>query len=151
MMNLVTELSRLLPLAIDWAQSQENAIIASGRSLSAAELQVARAVGVQHATKIRIKLVSQLPQPNDPALRAAANQTGLLGPYIAGITFGHGIYIRNHQASIRLLSHECRHVYQYESAGSIAAFLEMYLEPIVTVGYQNAPLEADAKRHERDE
>jgi hypothetical protein len=149
-MNLITELPRLLPLAINWAQNRENEIIASGRPLSAPELRIAKAVGVQHADKIRIKFVSLLPLPDDPALRAAANQTGLLGPNVAGITFGHGIYICNDQTSIQLLSHECRHVYQYEIAGSIAAFLAVYLEQVETVGYQNAPLENDARGHELD-
>jgi hypothetical protein len=50
----------------------------------------------------------------------------------------------------RLLSHECRHVHQYEAHGSIAAFLPVYLEQIATVGYRNSPLEQDARAHEVD-
>jgi hypothetical protein len=38
---------------------------------------------------------------------------------------------------------------QYETAGSIAALLAVYLEQIATVGYDNAPFELDAVRHER--
>jgi hypothetical protein len=41
-------------------------------------------------------------------------------------------------------------VHQYEEAGSIAAFLATYLEQIVTFTYAHAPLELDARRHERD-
>jgi hypothetical protein len=52
-------------------------------------------------------------------------------------------------ATTRLVSHELRHVHQYETAGSIAAFLGVYLAQIATVGYDNAPLEPDAIRHER--
>jgi hypothetical protein len=48
----------------------------------------------------------------------------------------------------RLVSHECRHVYQYETHGSIAAFLPIYLLQIATVGYVNAPFEQDARAHE---
>jgi hypothetical protein len=69
---------------------------------------------------------------------------------MVGITFGHGIYIREGTVSNRLVSHELRHVHQYEAAGSIAAFLATYLQQIVTVGYDNAPLELDARAHERD-
>jgi hypothetical protein len=43
--------------------------------------------------------------------------------------------------SASLLSHECRHVYQYEAAGSIAAFLPVYLQQIATVGYESAPFD----------
>lgn len=48
------------------------------------------------------------------------------------------------------VSHELRHVHQYEQHGSIAAFLRVYLRQIVEVGYANAPLEADARAHEID-
>jgi hypothetical protein len=62
------------------------------------------------------------------------------------MTLGYGIFVEAEHASIRLLSHECRHVYQYEQAGSIDAFLTEYLTQIATVGYADAPLEADARR-----
>jgi hypothetical protein len=69
---------------------------------------------------------------------------------MAGVTFGYGIYICDGQVSNRLISHECRHVYQYEAAGSIAAFLPIYLHQIATVGYDDAPYEIDAREHEID-
>ena len=150
MMNLGAELPELLPLAAEWAQSQETVILATGRALTATESGLAVAVGVREPDRVRILIVQQLPQPQHAALRAAANQTGLLGPAIAGVTFGHGIYIRGRAISNRLVSHELRHVHQYEEAGSIAAFLATYLEQIVTFTYAHAPLELDARRHERD-
>jgi hypothetical protein len=48
----------------------------------------------------------------------------------------------------RLLRHEFRHVHQYEMAGSIIAFLPVYLGQIVQFGYRDAPLEVDARAHE---
>ena len=48
----------------------------------------------------------------------------------------------------RLLAHECRHVYPYEVAGSIEAFLLLYLEQIAEVGYERAPYEVDARTRE---
>jgi len=48
----------------------------------------------------------------------------------------------------RYLAHECRHVYQYEAVGSIAAFLAVYLEQIAKVGYWDAPFQQDARSHE---
>jgi hypothetical protein len=66
------------------------------------------------------------------------------------VTFGHAIIVRQGHLTNRLLSHELRHVFQYETAGSIAAFLPVYLQQLVTVGYAKAPYELDAQRHERD-
>jgi hypothetical protein len=69
---------------------------------------------------------------------------------MGGITFGHAIFIRQGQVTNRLVSHELRHVHQYEAFGSIGSFLATYLQQIATVHYDNAPLEIDARQHERD-
>ena len=69
---------------------------------------------------------------------------------MVGLTLGYSIFIVRGHMSPRLLSHECRHVYQYETAGSISAFLPVYLQQIATVGYQSAPFEQDARAHEFD-
>jgi hypothetical protein len=67
---------------------------------------------------------------------------------MAGLTFGYSVFVARGQESMRLLSHEFRHVYQYEAHGSIAAFLPVYLQQVVEVGYENAPYEFDARAHE---
>ena len=88
--------------------------------------------------------------PDDPLLRQAAVETGLLGPKMAGLTLGYAVLVcPGFGHNIRLLSHEFRHVYQYEQAGSIDAFLTTYLHQIVNVGYHDAALECDARAHER--
>jgi hypothetical protein len=150
MIDLAAALPRLLPLAIPWVQSQEADVLATGRPLTVTELALAKAVGVRNASHVRIKLVNQLPQPSHPELRVAAEQTGLLGPNMWGVTFGYAVFIRHGFETNRLVSHELRHVHQYEAAGSIAAFLPVYLAQIVSVGYERAPFELDARRHERD-
>ena len=147
-MNLLAILPQLLPSAIAWAQAQADHVAAVGLSLSESGLGVARRVGVRHPEQIRIKLVEQLPMPEEPMLKEAAIQTGLLGPHMAGLTLGYNILICRGQDTVRLLSHECRHVYQYETLGSIAAFLPVYLQQIATVGYDNAQFEIDARAHE---
>ena len=81
-------------------------------------------------------------------LKQAAIETGLLGPHMAGLTLGYSILICHGQFTVRLLSHECRHVYQYETFGSIAAFLPAYLQQIAEVGYDKAEFELDARAHE---
>jgi hypothetical protein len=148
--NLAAELPRLLPLAITWVEAQEARVLATGQTLSDLGTQLATAVGVQRPDLVRVKVVDQLPQPTHPELLAVGLQTGLLGPQIAGITFGHAIFIRQGQVSNRLISHELRHVHQYEASGSIGAFLATYLVQIASVGYHQSPLEIDARQHERD-
>ena len=150
MINLAAALPGLLPQAIPWVESQEADALATGRPLTVTELALAKAAGVRSANRVRIKLVDQLPQPLHAELRAAADQTGLLAPNMAGVTFGYAVFIRRGFETNRLVSHELRHVHQYEAAGSIAAFLPVYLKQIVDVGYQRAPFELDAQRYERD-
>jgi len=86
--------------------------------------------------------------PEDPELREAAIQAGLLGPGMVGLTLDHSVFICRGHETKRLLSHELRHVYQYEQAGSLARFLPGYLQQIVESGYAAAPLEQDARAHE---
>ncbi len=81
-------------------------------------------------------------------LHAAAEEAGLAAPHMARLTLGYAVFVRRGHESVRLLSHEFRHVYQYEQAGSIAAFLSAYLPQVVQFGYEQAPLEVDARAHE---
>jgi len=148
--HLIARLPRLLPLAVSWAKAREADILATGRTLTDIETRMAAAVGVQNPGRVRIKVVGRIPAPDHPELRSIASETGLIGPRTGGITFGHGIYVRDGHIFNRLVSHELRHVHQYEAAGSIDAFLQTYLNQIATVGYERAPLELDARRHERD-
>ena len=146
--DLLSVLPQLLPSAIAWVEEQSHRAIEAGLPLDTTGLALAGRVGVQHPELIRTQLVEALPLPEDPALRQAALATGLLGPGMIGLTLGYAIFVVRGHMSARLLSHECRHVHQYEAAGSIAAFLPAYLQQIATVGYENAPLERDARAHE---
>lgn len=148
MPDLKTLLPSLLPLAIDWAQSESARILRDGRALDPAELRIARAVGVADPGRIRVLAFTELPWPSNPWLRRAAMQAGLLGPGTEGLTLGHGILLREGSTMPGLLAHECRHCQQFESFGSMPAFLAEYLRQIVEVGYRNAPLEQDARAHE---
>jgi hypothetical protein len=152
MFDLKAVLPAILPRAIVWAEAQERHILNSGISLNAQLSGVALGVGVRHPEKVFLLEVENLPLPVDPDLRQAALETNLLGPRTVGLALGYGIYLRKGYGTVRLISHELRHVHQYEEAGSIAAFLPIYLVQIADVGYENSPYEIDARRHEkRDE
>ncbi len=147
-LDLIADLPKLLPSAIVWAESSSRSALANGRPLDADELALALGVGVNQPHGIRLIIVDQLPRPADPLLKRAADETGLLGPNMIGLTLGYAIFIVRGHLDRRLLSHECRHVHQYEEYGSIAEFLPEYLEQVVTVGYHNSSFERDARAHE---
>ena len=147
-MDLLYEMQTLLPKAIQWAERESNKIQQTGTPLTDEQMELARKVGVSSPEKVKVQLVSEFPFPDDVKLAEAARQTGFLQQDMHAITLGHSIYIREGCITDRLLSHELRHVYQYETFGSIAAFLVEYLKQIVYVGYANSLLELDARQHE---
>ena len=148
--NLSSALSKILPLAVGWAKAESRNILAQGKPLAFWQIAEARQVGVRQPAKVRILSVDAMPAPANSQLLAAALSTGVLGPETLGLTLGHGILIlRPRTGERRLLRHELRHVAQYEAAGSIAAFLAEYLDQIARCGYWDAPLEMDARGHER--
>ena len=114
-------------LAITWAEAKAAEGAHSGIALNNHLLTIARSIGVIRPELIRIALVHSLPMPQDPMLHAAAVQTGLLGPGIVSLTLGYAVFVCHGYDTVRLFSHEFRHVYQNERAGSIAAFLPIYL------------------------
>lgn len=151
MMNTVdlrSALPYLLDLAIKWAESKASEVRHKGCPLEHNDLRIAVKVGVRRPDLIRTLIVDELPLPDHPRLRDAALHTGLLGPTMIGLTLGYSILVVHGNFNSRLLAHECRHVHQYESYGSIAEFPPVYLEQIASVGYYNAPLEQDARAHE---
>ncbi|HWA27090.1 MAG TPA: hypothetical protein VG734_15640 [Lacunisphaera sp.] len=86
-----------------------------------------------------------IPVPTHPVLAKANAMVSLVSPVTAGITFGHGIYIRDDLWGNRpLIVHELVHVGQYERFGSTRAFLRAYLDECLTIGYPNGPLEREA-------
>jgi hypothetical protein len=148
MLDLLKELPQSLPLAVDWAESRSREILETGSPLTPKEQRLASSVGVQRPELVRIKIVPTVPVPENPKLRAAAEQSGLLGPSTHGLTLGYGIYLVEGFIEDRIKLHEFRHVYQYERAGSIAAFLAKYVPDVIEFGYRDAPDEVDARAWE---
>ena len=122
----------------------------AGAPLTPEQADDARTVGVAQPERIRVVTVDRMPFPEVPSLAAIARDSGALAPGTIRLTLGHAVYVLRGQDTRRLLTHEFRHVHQYEAAGSIGAFLVRYLQEIAKVGYHDAPLEADARQHEFD-
>lgn len=143
--QILTQLDALLPHAVTWAQQQEAQILRDGAALNEHEVTLARELGVQEPTRVRLLKVDEMPQPQQPILRAAALQSGFFTPGTQGMTLGAGVFIaRERWGDLDLIAHELVHVAQYEMLG-IETFLQRYLRECLTVGYWNAPLEIEAR------
>lgn len=139
---------QFLDIATQWVEQQQSIITAKGTALTAVEQHLARQVGVMHPERIYLYEVAAIDRPNQPELAALCEQFGFLTEDTIGLALGYGIYIKQGYLTTRLLSHELRHVYQYEQAGSPEAFLSRYIGEIMQFGYLDAPLEIDARAHE---
>lgn len=148
-MEISKLLPTLLPKAVKWAEAEARLALALGRKLTVFEASMALKAGVAAPQHIRISSVREMPIPENSLLRMAAEQTGLLGPGAQGLTLGYAVIVREGFEAPYLLAHEFRHVCQYEQAGSIAAFIPVYLQQILEFGYEQAPLEVDARSFER--
>lgn len=149
-MKLADALPFLLPRAIAWAEAEARRAAREGEPLACEGLALASRAGVGETARIRILVVDELPRPDDPALSDAVREAGFFPPETIGLTLGHAVFLRGGHVSRRALSHELRHVAQYEKAGGIAGFLPVYVRQVLEFGYAAAPLEEDARRHEAD-
>jgi hypothetical protein len=134
----------LLPLACQWAIAQEQLILSGGAPLSQMALADAQRVGVAQPERVRILYVPEIPIPQHPALRAAAEQTQLISSLTGGLTLRYGIFIRADCAYSRpMVVHELGHTAQYERLGGFESFLRQYLFECLTIGYPEAPMEQE--------
>jgi len=140
----------LLPLACGWAEQQEQRILEQGVSLAADQVADAEIIGVADPARVRLLRVDQIPVPEHPTLRAAAEATSLISPLTAGLTLRYGIFIRaDCWGQRRLVAHELAHTAQYERLGGFQPFLQRYLWECLTIGYPDAPMEQEAVATER--
>jgi hypothetical protein len=139
------ELPQLLPRVLDWVEAEEKRALDHGTPLSRAPLNDARAAGVQTPENIRLFVVTDIPQPEHPRINQLAAELGLITPETIAITFRFGIFVRANRSDDReILVHECVHVAQYEKLG-IEGFLTQYVVQIFKNGYNNAPMEREAR------
>lgn len=135
-----------LALATEWVAEQQTLILRTGHPLNTHGLSYAQKVGVAYPELIRICYVDEIPSPDNSQLEEL--KSAIISPATVGLTLGYGIYLKRGKESLRLVTHEFRHVQQYEAKGTISAFLHEYLNQIKKHGYARAPLELDAVAHE---
>ncbi|RYG63583.1 hypothetical protein EON80_20945 [bacterium] len=143
--QLPPDIEALLALASTWCEEQERLILSKGVPLTAEETGWAKQIGVAHPDRVRLLCVDEIPQPEDPTLRAAAELYGFLSPGTMGMALRYGILIRDEVWREKpIIFHELVHTAQYERLGGMAAFLNQYLVECLTVGYEQSPLEREA-------
>jgi hypothetical protein len=139
------ELPQLLPRVLDWVEAQEKRAMDQGTPLSPEALDDARAAGVHTPENVRLFVVTDIPEPEHPRIKQLAAELGLITPETVAITFGFGIFVRADRSHDReTLVHECVHVAQYEKLG-IEDFLTQYVVQVFKNGYDNAPMEREAR------
>src|ERR1700751_1795224 len=125
----------------------EKTILERGQRLPPENKKDAEAIGIRRVDDVRIAVWDRIPLPSDPGLQQLALQTGLITDRTAGMTFGHGIALKNGPYDRRLIAHELGHVMQYERLGGIEAFLGEYVKEVAfPPGYPYGPLEREADR-----
>ena len=145
------DVASLAPRAIAWAEREAAIVAVEGRPLTSAQSALAKSVGVAHPERIRIQAVDRFPLPQEADVKAAALRIGLARPSVVGLTLGHSVLVRRgYENDAQLLSHEFRHVFQYESRGGIAPFLAQHIRDLAQFGYDDSPFEVDARRYEWD-
>lgn len=140
-------LNEMLPRAAAWAQQQEQLILDNPKSLILVPQghDIARRAGIARPEAVRILGVPEIPLPEEPDLKKAAIAFGLITLGTAGLTIGHGMFVRQDcLRDAKLIAHELKHVAQYERLGSIPAFLQHYLLEVNQHGYAAAPMEQEA-------
>jgi len=139
------QFTQLLPLAIAWAEQQENYILQNGIQLTLSQVSDARLIPVVNPEKVRLLKVNLIPLPSEASLKSAAQMLGLITSNTIGLTLRYGVFIRNDFWNGRkIVIHELVHVAQYERLGGIGNFLQRYLQECITFGYPSAPMEQEA-------
>jgi hypothetical protein len=129
------------PKAVRWATEMEKAILESGHRLSPEHKKDAEVIGIHRVDDVRTVVLNSIPLPTDPGLEQLVVETELITYKTSGITFGHGIVLKNGAVGRRLIAHELVHVLQYERFGGIEAFLKEYVKEVAfPPGYPNGPL-----------
>ena len=140
-------ISRYFPQLASWIAGMERAILEKGQPLFPINKKDAEAIGIHRIEDVKIIVLQSIPLPNDRELSDLIQQTGVLSPQTSGMTFGHGIVLKDGAYNRQLIAHELVHVLQYERLGGIEPFLEAYIKEVAfPPGYPYGPLEQEATR-----
>jgi len=142
----------LLPLAYQWAQAQEEFVLAHGVPLSPQHVADARLAGVRDCERIRVLIVDRIPLPESGELAEAARRARIITEDTRCVGFGHAIMIRAEAWGDReLLLHNLVHVAQCERSGGLEQWIRHYLlDRQTSASFTLGSLEEEARRMARE-
>ncbi|MCA1931670.1 hypothetical protein [Rheinheimera sp.] len=142
-----------MPQYIDWAVATEAKGVKEGQVLNAAQLAIAKEIGIRHPEKVRLVYVDQVPFPHDNwLLRVVGEALGFIGEGIVNNAqvFGYSIYVRiGYELTTPKLAHELVHVLQIERS-SLEAVVTQHFSDLAVYGYDDSPLEVEAYKANQD-
>ena len=143
---------QLLPLAYQWAKTQEEFVLAHGAPLGPQHLADARRAGVQDCERIRILVLDRIPLPESGDLAEAARLTRIITEETRCVGFGHAVMIRAEAWGDReLLVHNFVHVAQCERSGGLEQWVRQYLlDRRTSASFTAGSLEEEARRVARE-
>ena len=147
--DVIAKVDNLSAKALAFMEQVETTYWRRGRPLSEAELRFARSIGIKNTSGIRIVVLEDLPMPDDPDLRKAAQSYGM-GSWLEGArTLGSVIFLKPRYASSdEVVSHELVHVAQFERLGR-ERMIRRYILELELVGHLRSPLENEAYGQQR--
>jgi hypothetical protein len=142
----------LLPLAYQWANAQEEFVLAHGTPLSPQHMADARRAGVRDCERVRILVVDRIPLPENGELAEAARRTHIITEVTRCVGFGHAVIIRADAWGDReLLVHNFVHVAQCERSGGLEQWVQQYLfDRQNSASFTLGSLEEEARRVARE-
>jgi hypothetical protein len=143
---------QLLPVAYEWAKTQEEYVLAHGTPLSPQQMADARRAGVQDCERIRMLVVDRIPLPESGELAEAARRTHIITEDTRCVGFGHAVMIRAEAWGDReLLVHNLVHVAQCERSGGLEQWVPQYLfDRHTSASFTLGALEEEARRLARE-
>lgn len=136
----------IAPILALWVRHHESKICKQGRQLSEEETKYAIDLGILCYDKVYILEVAKVPSGLPPFIEKWLQRMHFPAGNAAGMSMRYGIYIdKSYRSNIELIRHELVHTAQYEHLGSLRKFLQLYIYQMMALGYQNAPLEMDAR------
>jgi hypothetical protein len=142
----------LLPLAYQWAKTQEEFVLTHGIPLSPYQLADARLAGVRDCERIRVLVVDRIPLPEGGELADAVRHTHIITEDSRCAGFGHAVMIRAEAWGDReLLLHNLVHVAQCERSGGLEQWIRHYLvDRQTSASFTLGCLEEEARRVARE-
>lgn len=142
----------LAVLGAPWVWWHERRILREGEELP---LDLARwagdGLGLEAVEETRVLEVKEVPLPSPLWVRKVCAKLGFPTLSVGGLCLRRGIYLqKGKQAPKATIRHELVHTMQYQRAGSVRGFLQRYLYECIIYGYEDAPMEVEARTRSAD-